>query len=174
MCIIIDSCVLPKVFKKSDTQHEKYREVCEWIISGEGTLVFGGTKFTNEIYNDHKWFIKALGLLLSHKKAKRIENKKVDDRQEIVERLETNPDFDDPHLVALIGVTGCRLICTGDDRAGKFLRKKALYPKGAKVPSIYKNSTNADLLVKANIGKCCEKPPTKLNKKNQALLQLPI
>lgn len=174
MCIIIDSCVLPKVFKEADKKHSIYRPVCEWIVNGNGTLVYGGKKFEEELFNDHKWFIRFLRLLQESGKAFRADGTKVDRRQEIVEAMVANPDFDDPHLIALLGVTGCQLICTGDARAEKFILDKKLYPKGSTVPAIYKNAKkHAKLLCTENIGKCCQ-GAHKLNKSNKAALGLPI
>jgi len=174
MCIVIDSCVLPKVFKESDKQHSNYRPVCDWIVNGQGALVYGGTKFEKEIFEHHKWFLKFLGLLQSQKKAIRADTAKVDRRQAVVERLVKDPDFDDPHLLALLGVTGCQLICTGDVRAEKFILDKKLYPKGAEVPSIFKDAKkHVKLLSSEYIGKCCT-PCVKLNKENRKKIGLPI
>jgi len=60
--IVIDSCVLPKVFKASDKNHKDFAKVCEWIIHGDGKLVYGGTKQIKEISEDQLWFVKFLGL----------------------------------------------------------------------------------------------------------------
>lgn len=174
MCIVIDSCVLPKVFKKADQQHNNYRAVCEWIVNGEGKIVYGGSKFEKEIFDHHKWFLKALGLLQSHGKAIRADKSKVDRRQAIVEKLVKDRDFDDPHLLALLGVTGCQLICTGDTRAEKYILDKALYPKGGSVPAIFKDGKkHTKLLSPAYIGKCC-RPCEKINKESRVKLGLPM
>lgn len=174
MCIIVDSCVLPSVFRSSEKNHKNFKAVCDWIVTGDGTLVFGGTKFKKEITEHHLWFLKFLRLLKEQGKAFEADEKKVDARQKIVEKLENNPDFDDQHLVALIGVTGCKLICTVDKRAFKFLQDSSLYPKKIKPPLIYQNEkSHATLLCKANIGKCCNRS-TKLNKSTRQSIGLPI
>lgn len=173
MCIIIDTCVLSAVFKASDTNHKNFKAVCDWIVSGDGTLVFGGTKFKQELVGNQGWFLRYLRLLKESGKAFEAVQQRVDNRQKIVESLESNPDFDDPHLIALIGVTGCRLICTNDKRAFKFLRKKTLYPNKVSPPSIYQNEkSHRALLCKENIAKCCPNS-NKLNKKTRANLDLP-
>lgn len=173
MCIVVDSCVLSKVFRSSDKNHKKFANVCSWIISGDGKLVYGGTKFIKEISEDQVWFLKFLRMLQESGKAVRADTKKVDARQKIVEGLVTDPDFDDPHLIALIGVTGCKLIATVDKRAEKFLQDKNLYPKGINTPAIFKDSAkHGALLTAQNIGKCCC-PKKKLNKQHQTQIGLP-
>ena len=103
MCIIIDSCVLSKVFKKSNKGHTKLKPVCDWVVNGEGKIVFGGTKFIQEISIDQAWFLKFLRILKDCGKAIQADTKRVDARQAVVQSIVTNPDFDDPHLLALIG-----------------------------------------------------------------------
>ena len=173
MCIIVDSCALPKVFRTSDKGHKQFSTVCNWIVNGDGMLVYGGTKFKDELAGDHKWFVKFLRLLQDHGKAICADTKKVDDRQIKVQGLVADPDFDDPHLIALIGVTGCKLVATTDKRAEKFLLDKRLYPKGIAVPAIFKDAAkHSALLAAQNVGKCCC-PKRKLNKKAKAQLGLP-
>jgi len=173
MCIVVDSCALPKVFRSSDKNHKKFSSVCNWIVNGDGVFVYGGTKFKAELAGDHKWFVKFLRLLQDHGKAICADTKKVDDRQVKVQTLVTDPDFDDPHLIALIGVTGCKLVATSDKRAEKFLLDKGLYPKGVSVPAIFKDSAkHAAMLTANNIGKCCC-TSTRLNKKSRQQLGLP-
>jgi hypothetical protein len=174
MCIVIDSCVLSRVFRTSDKGHAKFKPVCDWIVHGDGMLVFGGTKFTAEICDAQLWFIKFLRLLTEMGKAHQADTAKVDKRQKVVEGLVKDKDFDDPHLIALLGVTGCQLICTDDKRAEKYLLDKTLYPKKRRPPAIYKGGkTQSVLLTAAHTGKCCE-PKKRLNKSTKAHLGLPI
>ena len=175
MCIIVDSCALPKVFRSSDKEHKKFQAVCDWIVHGEGTLVYGGSKFIDELTLDHRWFVRFLRLLQDQGKATCADKRKVDARQAKVQAMVTDPDFDDPHLIALVGVTGCKLVATSDKRAEKFLLDRSLYPKGINTPSIFKDSSkHTSLLTTQNVGKCCH-PRKKLNKvaKNQLGLPTP-
>ena len=46
-------------------------------------------------------------------------------------------DFDDPHLIALLNVSGCKNIITNDDKAIPFLKQKCLYTDRI-IPKIHK------------------------------------
>jgi hypothetical protein len=87
--------------------------------------------------------------------------------------LVTHPDFDALRLIALLGITGCKLICTDDKRAEKYWLNKKLHPEGKKPPAIYKDAKkHTCLLTPAHIGKCCTEN-NKLNKVEKIKLSLP-
>ena len=171
MCIVIDTNTLSKVFKNTDKKHSDFKPVLEWIKEGNGKIIVGGTTFNNELFEEVQWFIKAYRLLKQYNKVVEIDKKKVDTREKWVKSQIQDKDFDDPHIIALIGISGCKLLCTGDTRAVRFVHDKKLYPKGKLPPSIYTKAKNKDLLCDNNLAPCC-KPKVKLTNAVKANLTL--
>ncbi|MDP2036185.1 MAG: hypothetical protein Q8L04_02300 [Ignavibacteria bacterium] len=134
--------------------HDDYLPVLEWIISGEGRIVWGGTKYKEELKLASR-FLKIFNELKKSDKICKIDDKIVDDHETIVKKLIKEHDFDDPHIAAIIRASGCRLVCTSDTRSIKYLKQNILYRKICKKPKFYTKKSNASLLIKKNIGNCC-------------------
>jgi predicted nucleic acid-binding protein len=112
--------------------------------------VIGGTTYRKEV----KKLGKSLEFLAELRRAGKlsiINDAVVDKEKDLVSALETHPDFDDQHIVALFRVSGCRVFASHDKRADRFVKKKALYRKGQKPPSIYRNYRHNNLLIDTNI-----------------------
>jgi hypothetical protein len=169
MCIIVDTNCLASVFDKSSAKHSDFEPVLNWILSGKGKLIYGGTKYLTELGKSRK-YLKIIGLLNS--RAKRViivDKEKVDQEQVRIESLITDNDFDDPHLPAIVIISKCMLICSEDSRSTKFVTRGELYPKGIIVPKYYMGFRNKDLLCNENIDKKY-KPFTKCNKKEKDII----
>ena len=67
----------------------------------------------------------------------------------------SDKDFDDEHIVALVIVTGCRVVCTDDKRAMPYLKRRDLYPKGSRPPKIYQGKEHAPLCRGEHIVPAC-------------------
>lgn len=173
MCIIIDTNTAPKVFKSTDHFHADFEPVLEWITSGNGKIILGGTKFDSELTSRMTWFRRILVLLDSINKVAWINNQKVDKIESEIRALEPNPDFDDPHLIALIIASKTKLVCTQDKRAIPYINRREFYPKHCKTPSIYTSKKNRDLLRDENICKCCQ-PKESLSKKQSKALAMQL
>ena len=168
MCIVIDTNCFSYIFNKTDKSHKNFEPVYNWIIFGKGKLVYGGTKYKEELRKAKKYF----GLLKRFKAANKIvkiDDKKVDAEYKKLEKIK-NADFDDPHLIAIIIESGCRLICSVDKRAYKFIKNKKLYPSSVKPPKIYKKESNKNLLADKNIAAICQ-PAKKPNKSISNMLK---
>lgn len=174
MCIIIDTNCLSDVFCTDSKSHKKFKPVLEWIIKGIGKMVIGGTKYKEELKKNRK--ISKFVQLLNTKAQKVIiiDDKKVDKWQKKIEKKITHPDFDDPHLPAMVIVGKCQLICTGDTRSVKHVTRADIYPKGTVVPKYYTSGRNKNLLCQNYINDVY-KPYTKCNKdtKQQIISALP-
>jgi hypothetical protein len=147
MCVVIDPGALSKVFDSSNLEHIQFKPVKDWVLDGNGSVVFGGTKYIEELGPG-----RYRALFLELKKIDRAvttNTAAVDDRASYLKTLVADEDFDDEHLVAIVGVTGCCVICTADDRFLPYLRRKDLYPPGIKVPFLYQNLHHK--------GHCCER-----------------
>lgn len=170
MCIIIDTNTWAEVFDATAKEHNEFKPVLDWIAgeNGIGRIVCGGTTYINEIPKKYR---KLLKLYNDQRKAIMIDSEVVDAQEIIIKDMVKNPDFDDPHIVALVRASGCRLVCTNDKRSfdfitGKDVEAKQFYSKEFLRPKIYHSSKNTDLLTKKNIPK--KYLPIKRNTKKQS------
>jgi hypothetical protein len=154
MCIVIDPPTFVPMFKHTDPEHANFIPVRSWIIDGPGKIVMGGDKYKAEL--------KAIGSVLPFLKELERKGKIVRKRDsevnadEIkVKGIEPAKDFDDPHLVALVRLTGCRLICTRDRRSHRFLRADVFYRSKKDRPRLYTRPKNSSLLAAKNLAPCC-------------------
>lgn len=162
MCIVIDTNSLASVFDQESQRHIEFRPVLDWIVYGHGKIVYGGTTYRRELARATKYF----RLLIELKKASKIvevDGTKVDETEQQLTRILSHSDFDDPHIVAIIIVSGCKLICSDDSRAYRFFRRTEFYPKHVQRPHIYSRELNKNLLHDKNIADCC-RPLSKLPK----------
>jgi len=165
MCIVIDINTFHAVFNPDSENHKLYQPVTEWVISGKGKIVCGGSGYLSELVKLKRF----MGLFNQLKKAGKVvwaDDVKVDAKEAELKLLCDDDDFDDPHIVALLIVSGCRLICTEDSRSYPYLKKKEWFPKGAALPKIYCAQSvrrAGKLLVDKNIADICL-PCIRLNK----------
>lgn len=150
MCIVIDMNVLPIILNAKHNDHNKYIDVHKWVTRGKGFIVFGGTHYINEL--------RALGSYLGiiselqrKGRTRRLIDELVDKEELRVARLLKGSGCDDCHLIAIIRTSGCRLICSNDKRADKYLKNPKYYLKRQKPPHIYRDKTHKHLLCDKNI-----------------------
>lgn len=137
MCLVIDVNVISKVFNRRNVEHGRFEPVQVWVMAGTGSVIYGGSKYLKEL-GDGKY----LSLFIELTKARRairVDKKAVDRRALEVKAKVLEEDFDDEHIVALVGVSKCCLVCTDDKRSVPYLRRRDLYPPGVKVPYIYRS-----------------------------------
>jgi predicted nucleic acid-binding protein len=158
MCIIIDTSAFAPVFELKSELHVEFEPVLKWITRGKGKLVYGGTKYKRELRKAKKYF----RLFAQFERARiivKVNDRKVDHEQQLVESTLAHRDFDDTHLVAIVRASGCKLMCCEDERAHRFIKDRTLYPNPsyAGPPKIYRNSSHRDLLCDQNIANICKK-----------------
>ena len=159
MCIIIDTCSLSSVFERLNSDHLEFIPVLEWIMIGKGKIILGGTKYTEELGAKYRSIILQLDMA---GKVVKMSKDEVDEIQKEIEEEASQrdlKDFDDPHLIALVIVSKCQLICTHDKRSFPFLTDKTLYPSHIKKPKLYTGAQNSNLLNDKLIVEICK--PTK-------------
>lgn len=156
MCVLIDTCAIHCVFGVDTKNHHDFEPILSWVRYGDGKIIIGGSKYKYEL---KACIGKYSGLLAEFRKAGKLiylDDGKVDARQRDVEKLENDPSFDDPHLVAIVIESGCRIICTNEVVAIPFLLNPRLYPRSTMRPKIYKGVRNASLLKdRRNIAPIC-------------------
>ena len=156
MCVIIDTNVISLFAQANNPDSLPLRN---WILEGKGKIVYGGTKYQEETSKVNDF----LGLITNLKPLKKcvvLDTKYVDDLQRQIEdkakELRISADFDDPHLIAIISASKCKVIYTNDERAIKYLKNNNLYLDNAKRPKIYKGAKQSKLVRKDdNIAPCC-------------------
>jgi len=159
MCIIIDTNTLASVFDQTSANHANFKPVFDWITSGKGKVVFGGTRYLNEI----KKYAGIFNELKKKKKAIKVNDNDVDSMEVEVSRKIVHADFDDQHLVALLIISRSKLICSLDERAYKYFKHEKFFNRANKRPKIFRGSQkNRTLLIDSNIADIC-KPCQKIN-----------
>jgi predicted nucleic acid-binding protein len=171
MCIVLDTCAFSPVFNSTDKRHKEYMPVLNWVVCGKGKLVYGGKQYKDELRRSPKYF-KLFANLERAGKLVQLCDKNVDEWQKMVRDIEPNKDFDDPHLIAIILESKCKLICTDDKRAIPYLTDLRFYINNVKRPKIYKSSKNTSLLNDRYIADIC-KPCKNLSKQEAAGLIAP-
>ena len=168
MAIIIDTNCLANVFSRNSKKHDDFAPVLEWVINGKGVLVFGGTKYMNELRKTTK-YMKIIKLLNDCKKVYIGNKTNIDKIQAEIEKRNRCSDFDDPHLPAIVIDTKCKLICSEDTQSVPHVKDEKWYPKHIAVPCFYTGLRNTDLLCDQYIDKCY-KPLCKIKKEKKKLL----
>ena len=154
MCVVADPPTLIPMFKQTDPEHIAFAPVRDWIVTGPGKFIIGGSKYKKEL-SAVKSIIPFLLELQRRGKIVSCIDAAVDAEEAAVKLIEPAVDFDDPHLVALIRLTGCRLICIRDPRSHRFLRATRLYVTSGDRPRLYTRAKNKTLLHHANVAPCC-------------------
>lgn len=155
MCIIIDTNVFGDVFNKESKSYLEFEPVINWISHGKGKIVYGGTKYKNEL-GCAKKYLKILVEFEKMNKVVRVDDEKVDAREREIKKEHRHGDFNDEHIIAIVIVSGCLLVCTKDSSALPFIKDPLFYPKHCKRPKIYSGKHNKKLLADCNIAPICK------------------
>lgn len=149
MCIIIDTNVFADVFIKDSANHSDFEPVFNWISEGYGKIVYGGTKYNKELLQAKK-FVKIFGLFSEARRVVHIQDDLVDIKEnELSSKIpekDLNDKFNDPHIVAIVIVSKCKIVCTLDTGLSEFLKISDYYPEGVDIPLIYSNKSNRYML----------------------------
>lgn len=150
MCIVCDINVLPDVFSSTENDFTPIRD---WIIKGKrGKFVYGGSSYLKELEKIGT-YLRILKLLGDQNKTVVLDENSVD-AIEMEIKKEIDQKCDDPHIVAILAVSSCKLICSKDKKSYKFIKGSNFYSQGYH-PKIYSKKSNSNLLVSRNISKCC-------------------
>ena len=155
MCVIIDTNTLSRVFRRDNQMHNEFKPMFDWIYNGNGKIVYGGDKYIKELSKTR--YIRLFKLFKDAAKIVEADRDKVDNKVKEIEQSFKHRDFNDSHLVAIVIVSHCNLICSDDKTSYKFLRKREFYPNNIKRPKIYRGLQSRDLLVNKNCKPCDKK-----------------
>jgi hypothetical protein len=134
MCLVIDANCFSLVFGR---KHTGFTPVMDWIDGGKGRMIYGGKKYFQELKD---W--KMLGVvkeLRTARKAVHVSDTQVDSIADALKLKVHKADFDDEHILALVIVSRCRVVCTNDKRAMPYLKDRALFAvyAGLQRPKIF-------------------------------------
>lgn len=149
MCIVVDPGTLPIILKDDNSDHENFKPVLDWILSGQGKLVYGGTTYAVHLERMPS-ILKVMRLMREGRRVLLLDNSAVDQVESQLYSQCKSSKFDDGHVVAAVIVSGCRLVCTHDTSSHRFLRRDSFYVGKARKPSIYSNTKCCRLLCKKN------------------------
>ena len=150
MCIVIDTDTFARVFIASNAEHREFKPVLDWIIDGPGIIVWGGNTYLNQLKAAGRF----LALFTELQKVGKVhvaDSGQVDSQERKVRITLPDPDFDDQHIVAILLVTGCLLVCTADKRSHKFVAHQAFFPRVQQRPRFYGGRKDAKKLCTRNI-----------------------
>lgn len=169
MAIIVDTNCFARVFNRKCKEHTEFAPVLDWIVNGNGFLVYGGSKYLEELKKSHT-YMKFFRLLKELNKAFEFEKELIDNLMVEYDTKYGNKDFDDPHLPAIVLVSRCRIICSDDKRSIPYVTSPCMYPKKFKTPSYYTGLKDSTLLVDRNIDRRLASRKNLLNKKEKELI----
>jgi hypothetical protein len=144
------------VFNPENKEHNEFKSVLDWIEKGKGRIVYGGSKYLTELAKMTHY----RRILIDYgrkRKTIKLDDYKVDQKQQEIEGIIKHPDFNDSHIVAIIIVSGCRLLCSKDSSSYPFIRDKTLYPSKFGKVSIYKGTADKDMLLSWSVNKLCKR-----------------
>lgn len=151
MCIVLDANVFSCVFNPKDIDHVEFRPVRNWIYRGPGFLVYGGTEYKQQLRKCPN-YLSYFNELSKKRKTKEVNHKLVDKQQAIVnELMGPHDDCDDTHIIAILRVSGCRLFCSKDAKADRYITDKRFYTAKQRPPKIYRSGKHKNLLCSAYI-----------------------
>lgn len=132
MCIVCDINVLPDIFNSKENE---FTPVKEWIFNKRGKFVYGGTSYLRELSRMGK-FLKILKYLGDKNKTVVLDKDDVN-FMEVKVKSKVDRNCNDPHLIAILAISGCKLVCSKDKKSYPYLQQTNLYPSNYSIPKIY-------------------------------------
>ncbi|MDR6408470.1 UNVERIFIED_ORG: hypothetical protein ABIC62_001860 [Burkholderia sp. 1595] len=139
------------VFDDSNVRHSDFSAIKKWIDDRLGIVVYGGTKYKQELSLTTR-YMKLLRLMQDAGKAALINDQAVDKLEVVVNKKTEGTECDDQHIIALLAAARCPLLCSTDARSFGYIKDRSLYPKGSPDVRIYTSAKNKNLLKKSSAG----------------------
>lgn len=167
MCIVIDSDVFSSIAGENTKNHLEFKPLVEWISLGKGKVVYGGTKYGEEIGKNTKFRLWLYELEKKHKTVP-VSKELIDLTWLYLTKNIRGHAYNDHHIVAIVIVSGCKLVCSLDKGLHSLLdvcyqqkfkstiKKNCTCAANFSRPKIYKNKNHAkNLLCDRYIANCC-------------------
>src|SRR2546426_1136744 len=101
MCVVIDICCVAKVFDPRNQHHQDYAPVFNWVTHGNGKMIYGGTKYGNELRRTSRYF-RLITELRRGGRAVKVRDDRADTIAADLKAIVNDPHFDDEHIAALV------------------------------------------------------------------------
>lgn len=147
MPIVIDINVFASVFDPSNAKHADFAPIKSWLENGMGYLLFGGTKYLNELTVSYR-HLRLVRQLHDAGIAIKISTTVVDKLEEEINLATDGTNCNDQHIIALLAASHCSLLCSIDAESFEHVKNRSLYPKGCPKVRIYSSAKNTRLLVR--------------------------
>ncbi|MDR0561677.1 MAG: hypothetical protein LBG73_03215 [Spirochaetaceae bacterium] len=143
--IVLDTNSYSSVFDQNSSDHADFCHVMQWVNSQKrACFVYGGKKYKDEMRN----MVKYLDLIDELKKAGKfveINGRMIDEDAARLKNICTDVAFNDEHIVAILNISGCKLVCTKDTSAMPYIKRKDFY-SDKKRPQIYSGARSKNVL----------------------------
>lgn len=146
MAIVIDVNVFSCVFDVHSKHHADFAPVKAWIERRDGFLIYGGSKFKEELMQSYRR-VRLVRALRDAGCAIEISLSAVDTLESEIKKRTQGTKCNDPHIIALLAAAKCALLCSRDKESFPFVKDRTLYPKGTPRVRIYTSLRNASLLL---------------------------
>ncbi|MDR0331528.1 MAG: hypothetical protein LBH93_07470 [Chitinispirillales bacterium] len=148
--IVLDANVISSLFNSQNSEHQDFKPVLDWVNKCNGaSFVFGGTKYKKELSKMTN-YLKIMRKLKDAGKLIEIDTNLIDRDAVRLKNICADTAFNDEHIVAILNISGCKLVGTRETRAIPYIKRQDFYSDG-KTPKIYSSSKNKKLLTKINI-----------------------
>ncbi len=169
MCTVIDADTFAYFCNKDSELYNDFQPVRDWIENSRCKIVYGGTKYGKHL-RDNPRFRSYLAEHEHKGKIKRLCRAEVDSATSIIKGNFSGIDFNDHHIVALVLITRCKLVCSRDNglknlidicysSSGSTIIKSQLRIRNLRKPSIYRSRGSAATIRSRtstdNCGPCC-------------------
>jgi len=148
--IVLDINCFHLVFQPKNNDNDNFCHIQKWVTKEKyACFVYGGTKYKCELEKVTKYH-KIINQLKNVGKFVEINTQMIDENARQLKIICPDIDFDDEHIVAILNISGCKLVCTKDIRAQEYIKRKDFY-SDKKVPQIYSRVKHKNLLQKKYI-----------------------
>lgn len=145
MAIVIDINTFAMVFDSANKNHADFAPVKTWVENREGFVLFGGTKYKDELFQSYRT-MRLIRQLKDAGSAIEICSAIVDAIEVGVREAVEGTSCNDPHIIALLAAAHCSLLCSRDKESYPFIKCRNYFPKGAPKVRIYSGRRNIKLL----------------------------
>jgi rRNA-processing protein FCF1 len=148
--IVLDINCYHLVFQPKSNSNDSFYYIHQWVTKEKcACFVYGGTKYKCELEKIPKYH-KIINQLKNAGKFIEINAQMIDENARQLKIICSDTNFDDEHIIAILNISGCKLVCTKDIKAQEYIKRKDFY-SDKKVPRIYSKSKHKRLLRKKYI-----------------------
>lgn len=146
--VVIDTDSLSRVLDEKNREHNEYVPLYRSIIEQKQTIIiYGGTKYNGELKRANK-FLKLFSEFRKTGMAKDIDDQSVDKEEKRIIKKADDSNFNDHHIVAIVIIGRCNIICSKDSNSHEHYKNGRYYPSHFTKPKIYNGLSSSDILTR--------------------------